>query len=291
MSHDRFKRLTKWRLITFVTILTATGLLVAGAGGGPANAGTATAPASNTSATEAASKPSIVLVHGAWADSGSWDAVVRRLQGMGYTIYVPPNPLRGLSNDSGTIADFLSTIPGPIVLVGHSYGGAVITNAATGNTNVKALVYVDAFIPAAGEVVSQLITDPSSCLAVPDLSTVLDFVPFPGAPAGVFDAYVKQSLFPGCFANGLGAARGGVLAATQRPLSTAAFAEPSGVPAWQTLSSWAVVGTHDHVIPKSDQLAMANRAHAHITKVDAPHLSMISSPSAVVRVIVEAAQA
>jgi pimeloyl-ACP methyl ester carboxylesterase len=174
--------LTKWRLITFVTILTATGLLVAGAGGGPANAGTATAPASNTSATEAASKPSIVLVHGAWADSGSWDAVVRRLQGMGYTIYVPPNPLRGLSNDSGTIADFLSTIPGPIVLVGHSYGGAVITNAATGNTNVKALVYVDAFIPAAGEVVSQLITDPSSCLAVPDLSTVLDFVPFPWRP-------------------------------------------------------------------------------------------------------------
>ena len=161
----------------------------------------------------------------------------------------------------------------------------MITNAATGNTNVKALVYVDAFIPAAGEVVSQLITDPSSCLAVPDLSTVLDFVPFPGAPAGVFDAYVEAEPLPRLL--------------RERPRSCARRG-PRGDPAtlvdgclrrtvWRSgVGDHLVVGRgrdHDHVIPKSDQLAMANRAHAHITKVDAPHLSMISSPSAVVRVM------
>jgi pimeloyl-ACP methyl ester carboxylesterase len=255
---------------------------------GPAQAGTA-ANRAETAATS--SKPSIVLVHGAWADSGSWGAVVLRLQNAGYTVYVPPNPLRGLSNDSATIADFMSSIQGPIVLVGHSYGGAVITNAATGNSQVKALVYVDAFIPSEGDTVPGLIHDPSSCFAVGDLSTVFDFVPFPGAPSGVYDAYVKQSVFPGCFANGLPASEGRVLAATQRPLATSALADQSGAPAWETIPSWAVIGTDDHVIPEADQLSMANNAGAHITKVDAPHLSMISDPDVVARVIIRAARA
>src|SRR6185369_12330117 len=109
-------------------------------------------------------KPSIVLVHGAWADSGSWDGVIQRLQADGYTVYVPPNPLQGLAYDPAYLADFLHSISGPIVLVGHSYGGAVITNAATGDSQVKALVYVDAFAPAQNQTLAQLLgAYPGSC--------------------------------------------------------------------------------------------------------------------------------
>jgi pimeloyl-ACP methyl ester carboxylesterase len=233
-------------------------------------------------------KPTIVLVHGAWADSGSWNAVTAILQKAGYTVDAPPNPLMGLPYDSATIADFLHTITGPIVLVGHSYGGAVITNAATGNSQVKALVYDDAFIPAKGETLVDL-TKPGSCFAVPDLTKVFNFVPFPGAPSGVADAYVKQSVFPRCFVNGLPAAEGAVLAATQRPLATSALMDKSRVPAWKTIPSWAVIGTNDHVITPAEQLFMAHRAHARITTIPAPHLSMISNPAVVASVIIRAA--
>ena len=233
-------------------------------------------------------KPSIVLVHGAWADSGSWDGVTQRLQADGYTVYAPPNPLQGLPYDTAYLADFLHSISGPIVLAGHSYGGAVITNAATGDPQVKALVYVDAFAPAQGQSLAQLLAAyPGSC-AVP---ANLNVVPFPGAPSGVGDAYIKQSVFPGCMANGLPAAEAHVLAVTQRPIATIALSQKSGVPAWQTIPSWAVVGTADHAIPLALQLAMAHTAHAHITKVDAPHLAMISNPGTVTNVILQAVRA
>jgi pimeloyl-ACP methyl ester carboxylesterase len=235
-------------------------------------------------------KPSIVLVHGAWADSGSWDAVTARLQRAGYTVYVPPNPLRGLVSDTETIRDFIGTLSGPIVLVGHSYGGAVITDAAFGDAEVKALVYVDAYIPDEGQALVEL-TGPESCFSVEDLSTILNFVPFPGAAPGAVDAYVKQSVFPGCFANGLPAAQGNVLAATQRPLATNALTEKSTAPAWKTIPSWAVIGTEDHAIPATDQLAMAKHAGARITEIKAPHLSMIADPGTVARVITKAAKA
>ena len=234
------------------------------------------------------SKPSIVLVHGAWADSGSWDGVTQRLQAHGYTVYALPNPLRGLDFDPAYLADFLHTISGPIVLVGHSYGGAVITNAATGDPQVKALVYVDAFAPAQGQTLAQLLAAyPGSC-AVP---ANLNVVPFPGAPIGVGDAYIKQSVFPSCMANDLPAKEADALAVTQRPIATIALGQPSGIPAWQTIPSWAVVGTADHAIPLALQLAMAENAHAHITEVNAPHLSMISDPGVVTSVILQAARA
>ena len=233
-------------------------------------------------------KPTIVLVHGAWADTSSWDGVIQRLQADGYTVYAPPNPLQGLAYDPAYLADFLHSISGPIVLVGHSYGGAVITNAATGDPQVKALVYVDAFAPAQGQTLEQLLTAyPGSC-AVP---ANLNVVPFPGAPSGVGDAYIKQSVFPSCMANGLPAAEANVLAVTQLPLSTIALTQQTGVPAWKTIPSWAVVGTADHAIPLALQLAMANTAHAHITRVDAPHLSMISTPGTVTNVILQAVRA
>jgi pimeloyl-ACP methyl ester carboxylesterase len=242
----------------------------------------------HTAARASGPKPTIVLEHGAWADSGSWEAVIARLQRDGYKVYAPPNPLQGLTYDSGFLADFLHSISGPIVLVGHSYGGEVITNAATGDKQVKALVYVDALAPAQGQTIAQLLAAyPGSCAGPPNLT----LVPFPGAPAGVADAYIKQSAFASCLANGLPASEVQVLAATQSPLSTVAFTQKSGVPAWKTIPSWAVVGTADHAIPPALQLAMARRAHAHIVEVHAPHLSMISDPGVVTRVILQAVHA
>jgi pimeloyl-ACP methyl ester carboxylesterase len=277
----RVARPGRLRLIIAAVIVAIAGLVI------PlsqvASAGTAEAAAAG-----GGPKPSIVLVHGAWADSGSWDGVTQRLQADGYTVYAPPNPLQGLPYDAAYLADFLHSISGPIVLVGHSYGGAVITNAATGDSQVKALVYVDAFAPAQGQTLAQLLAaHPGSC-AVP---ANLNAVPFPGAPSGVGDAYIKQSVYPSCMANDLPAPEAQALAATQRPIATIALTQPTGVPAWQTIPSWAVVGTADHAIPPALQLAMAHAAHAHITEVDASHLSMISNPGTVTNVIMQAARA
>ena len=248
----------------------------------------ASAQATTRAVTSGGPKPTIVLEHGAWANTASWDAVIQRLQADGYTVDAPPNPLQGLPYDSAYLADFLHSISGPIILVGHSYGGAVITNAATGDSQVKALVYVDAFAPAQGQTLAQLLAAyPGSC-AEPSNLTV---VPFPGAPAGTGDAYITQSAFPSCMANELPAREAQVLAADQAPLATIALTQPSGVPAWKTIPSWAVVGTADHAIPLALQLAMAENAHAHITEVNAPHLSMISDPGVVTSVILQAARA
>jgi pimeloyl-ACP methyl ester carboxylesterase len=237
-------------------------------------------------------KPTIVLVHGAWASTSSWNGVISRLQAAGYTVVAPPNTLMGLTYDDAYLADFLHSISGPIVLVGHSYGGAVVTNAATGDKQVKALVYVDAFMPAKGESVGQLVAaKPGSCVAVEDPTTIFNLVPYPGAPKGAVDAYLKQSVFPDCIANGLPAAEQRQLAVTQLPLSTIALSQKSGVPAWKTIPSWAVIGTEDHTIPPAELMFMAERAHAHITTVAAPHVSMISNPGVVTGVILQAARA
>ena len=273
----------KLRLIIVAAVMATAGLLISA--GQIASAGTNTKPASFSGP-----KPSIVLVHGAWADSSSWNAVAARLQRDGYTVYVPPNPLLGLTYDSAYIRDFLYTISGPIILVGHSYGGAVITNAATGDNQVRALVYVDAFAPAQGQTIGQLVSaHPGSCV-LPAANVIAQ--PYPGAPKGAVDSYIKQSIFPSCMANGLPAGEARVLAATQRPLTSLALTQKSGVPAWKTIPSWAVIGTADHAIPPAELLAMARQAHAHITLArGAPHLSMIYDPGLVTRVILEAVRA
>jgi pimeloyl-ACP methyl ester carboxylesterase len=241
--------------------------------------------------TKATAKPTIVLVHGAWANTASWSRVIKRLQKDGYTAVAPPNPLQSLNGDAQTIADFLQTIPGPIVLVGHSYGGMVISNAATGNPNVKALVYINAFIPDEGESALGLdSTQPGSALGAGPPNTVFNFVPFPGAAPGDALLYVKPSVFLKGFANDLPVKEGAVLEATQGPAVFSALTSPSGPPAWKTIPSWDLVGTIDNAIPSSIQLFMANRAHAHITEVKAGHLPMISQPAAVTKVILEAAR-
>jgi pimeloyl-ACP methyl ester carboxylesterase len=290
MTYLRANRQPRLRWIITVALLAGLVLSQVGAGpvaAGPVAAGPAAAGAARagSATSQGGSKPTVVLVHGAWADSGSWDQVVARLQSRGYTVIAFPNPLRGLPDDSAYLATFLETISGPIVLVGHSYGGAVITNAATGRPNVKALVYVDAFLPAQGETIAQLVgAQPGSCLAG-DPTQIFDLRPYPGAPPGAVDSYVKQSVFPSCFANDLPARTAAVLAATQRPASTVIIGQPSGPPAWAEIPSWALVGTADRVIPPAEQLFMAQRAHAHIVKIKASHLPMVSRPGAVTRLI------
>jgi pimeloyl-ACP methyl ester carboxylesterase len=248
------------------------------------------APGATTAESHDEAKPTIVLVHGSWADASSWTEVVKRLQQEGYQVLAPPNPLRSLSGDAEYIRTFLSTVPGPIVLVGHSYGGAVITNAATGNTNVKALVYVDAFAPDEGEPVLALL-GPDSALAVADPTTVFDLRPYPGAPAGDFDVYLKPEVVVNSFAPDLPKRDALAIAATQRPIAFSAGLEPSGVPAWKTIPSWYLIGTEDLIIPEAQQRFMAERAGAQIVEVKASHVSLMSKPNAVARLIVAAAEA
>jgi len=241
--------------------------------------------------TTTSARPTVVLVNGAWANSASWSGVILRLQSEGYAVDAPPNPLQSLKGDAATIAGFLKTINGPIVLVGHSYGGAVITNAAKGNPNVKALVYIDAFAPAKGESVLALDSSkPGSALGAGP-TKVFTFVPFPGAKKGDAELYVKPSVFEQAFANGLPATQRAVLAATQAPVVYSAITARSGTPAWKTIPSWYVLGTIDKAIPPAIQLFMAQRIHAHITRVRAGHLSMIASPRVVANVITAAAKA
>ncbi len=249
------------------------------------------AQAAHNHAKKTGAKPTIVLVHGAWADASSWSRVIRRLQLRGYAVVAPPNPLRGVTPDSEYLADFLKTVTGPVVLVGHSYGGFVITNGGVGDPNVKALVYVDAYIPKEGQSLLGLTSaQPGSALGG-NPASVFNFAPFPGAPEGDADLYVKQALFPSAFANGLPADEGAKLAAIQRPLAANALEEKSGAPAWATTPSWSVIGTADHVLPPAEQRVMSKEAHAQTTEIPAPHLSMLSDPEAVTAVIVKAAEA
>src|ERR1700756_1910608 len=188
MSVKLALRLVRTRLIIMAAVLALAGLLATAGQAGSAPAATVGAEKAAAVTGAGSAKPTIVLVHGAWADSGSWNAVIGFLQRAGYTVYAPPNPLDGLTIDTATLAGFLHPIKGSVVLVGHSYGGEVITNAATGDSQVKALVYVDAYLPEQGEDLTEL-TTAGSCFAVQDLSTVFTFVADPVSPSGMV-AYV-----------------------------------------------------------------------------------------------------
>lgn len=235
-------------------------------------------------------KPTVVLVHGAWADATGWSGVIKRLQDDGYTVAAIPNQLRSLSGDAANVRTYLDSLAGPVVLVGHSYGGAVISNAATGAPNVRALVYIDAFAPDQGEAVTPL-AGPDSALAVADPTTVFDFVPATLPPTPATDLYLKSSTFVTAFANGLSARDARILAASQRPATFGALFEPSGVPAWRTIRSWYLIGTQDRIIPPAAELSMARRAGSSISYFNAGHLGLISDPTSVTRAIERAAKA
>ncbi|MFD6286873.1 alpha/beta fold hydrolase [Streptomyces sp. NPDC060205] len=246
--------------------------------------------------TPAAPKPTVVLVHGAWSDSSSWHGVIKRLQTDGYPVNAAALPLRGLSSDSAYVADYLKSIPGPIVLVGHSYGGSVITNAARGNTNVKALVYVAAFAPDKGETSNDLVAkfpgshitdDPSA-----QVPTALNAVPYTQADGtqGI-DLYIKPDHYRDMFLNkSVSDSEIAALSAEQRPVTGQAIGEPSGEPAWKTIPSWYLVAKNDHAIPPAAERFMAKRANAHTVEVDAPHVVALTNPGAVTGLVERAAQ-
>jgi pimeloyl-ACP methyl ester carboxylesterase len=234
-------------------------------------------------------RPTIVLVHGAFADSSSWNRVTERLQGEGYTVLAAANPLRGTTFDAAYVASVLAGVPGPIVLVAHSYGGAVITNAATGNLNVKALVYVAALIPDAGETGADLLRFPGSQIVLPPSpEATVTARPFPGG----LDFYVNADPFREIFAADLPAEETALLAAAQRPLAAAAFTDTSGPPAWKTIPSWALVATQDNTIGTANTRFMANRATPSRTvEVAASHAVLLSQPQTVLDLIDKAVRA
>jgi pimeloyl-ACP methyl ester carboxylesterase len=236
------------------------------------------------------SQPTIVLVHGAWADASSWNAVATGLRTRGFTVFAPPNLLRGVAGDAAYISSFIGQrTTGPVVLVGHSYGGFVITNAGTGGGDVRALVYIDAFAPAIGETTFQILGGSGSALDVPDPTTVLDLAGYPGGPEGDVEAFLKPSTVHEAFAQDLPEDDRWLIAETQRPITLSANTTPSAVESWRTLPSWAVVGTEDRVIPPATQRSMAERAGAKITEVAGSHVSMVSHPEVAIDTILAAA--
>ncbi|GAB1818000.1 alpha/beta hydrolase [Herbidospora sp. RD11066] len=240
---------------------------------------TAAVPAHAERQRECPVVPTVVLIHGAWAGASSWQAQVTDLQRAGYPVRAIGNPLRDLTTDSETVRDFLDTIKGPIVLVGHSYGGSVITNAATGNENVKALVYVDAAAPDTGETTAEL-SGTGSALGA-NGATLYDQV---GS-----DLYLKQDVFQNSFAQDLPKVQSAVLWAEQRAAATAAFTTPSGEPAWKTIPSWYFIATGDKIIVPESQRAMAKRAKSKVTEFKGgSHLALVSHPEAVSHVIEDA---
>jgi len=231
--------------------------------------------------------PTIVFVHGGWADSSGWNQEITNLERRGFTVIAPANPLRDLASDTAYIRSVLQTISGPIVLVAHSYGGAVITDAAVGVPNVKALVYIAAFAPDNGESLAQLVTmNPGSQIG----PTTLEFRPYPLPGGGTdIDLYIKKSAFHDAFAGDLPLQMTDQMQATQRPFANAAFVAPSGEPAWKTIPSWYMVAKQDHAIPPATERFMAQRAHASTVEVDSSHVAMISQPEATTRLILDAA--
>jgi pimeloyl-ACP methyl ester carboxylesterase len=235
-------------------------------------------------------KPTIVLVHGAWADASSWNAVATGLRTRGFTVFAPPNLLRGPEGDAAYISSFVGQrTSGPVVLVGHSYGGFVITNAGTNGGDVRALVYVDAFVPEVGETTFSILGGSESAIAVPDPTTVLDLAAYPGGPEGDVEAFLKPGTVHTSFAQDLPEADRWLIAETQRPLTLSANTTGSLVAAWKTLPSWAVIGTEDRIIPPAVQRSMAERAGAKITEVNASHVSMVSHPDVTIDTILAAA--
>ena len=234
------------------------------------------------------SKPTIVLVHGAWADASSWNAVATELKSQGFTVLAPPNLLRAAPIDAPYISSFIAQqTTGPVVLVGHSYGGFVISNTAT--DNVQALVYVDAFIPDEGEIVFGILGGSGSAFDIPDPTQVFDIVGYPNAPEGDAEAFLKADTVHNSFAQDLPEADRWLIVAGQRPITLGANTTPSGPAAWKSVKSWAVIGTEDRVIPPATQRSMAERAGATITEAPGSHVSMVSHPQVTIDAILAAA--
>ncbi|MGW7542410.1 alpha/beta fold hydrolase [Streptomyces sp. NPDC054770] len=249
-------------------------------------AGTASAAGRGTPA----ARPTIVLVHGGFADASGWNGVISRLQGQGYTCLAPANPLRGLPTDVPYLASVLASVGGPIVLVGHSYGGAVITNAAAGNADVKALVYIAAFAPDKGEQLGVLLGSyPGSLIGESTRG-----VPFTNADGSTgTDLYLTEDRFRAAFAADLPAATTRLMQATQRPFSASSLTDVTEAAAWRTIPSWGLVAGADKAIPPALERFFYRRAGSRevVEVPGASHVPMISHPKIATRLIESAVRA
>jgi pimeloyl-ACP methyl ester carboxylesterase len=231
--------------------------------------------------------PTIVLVHGAFADASSWNGVLELLQAKGVNAVAPPNPLRGIAYDSAYIASFLAQTPGPVLAVGHSYGGAVITNAAAQASNVVGLVYVAAFAPDEGETLGAIEAGSKDSV----LNSALMPLQYPSNGGTATELAIQPAKVHEAFAGDLSEAQAALIGATQRPVAEAAFGEPTVAAAWKKLPSWAVVATGDKAAGADVVRSMAERAGAQITELEGSHVIMISQPQAVADVILAAVAA
>ncbi|MFD9003292.1 alpha/beta hydrolase [Streptomyces sp. NPDC059582] len=275
---------TRRRFIPIAAVVAATATMATMAAASPPDGTTRAGHAAAESVARQNTKPTVVLVHGAWADASSWNGEVKILQKAGYTVRAIGNPLEDLTTDAQTVKDFLKSIRGPIVLVGHSYGGSVITNAADGVSNVKALVYVDAAAPAVGETTAQL-SGSTSVLGGPP-SKLYDAVPYANAPAKASALYLKKDVFVTKFAGSVPREQAINLWATQRAATTVAFNTPSKAAAWKTIPSWYFISSGDRIITPESEKKMAKRAGSKVTVFPGgSHLTLVSNPGAVSKVI------
>jgi pimeloyl-ACP methyl ester carboxylesterase len=230
-------------------------------------------------------KPTIVLVHGAFADASSWNGVIKVLQEDGYPVIAAAIPMRSVKGDAAYVADILAGLKSSIVLVGHSYGGMVISEAAAGNAHVKALVYVSAFAPEAGETAAAL----SARFSGSTLGSTL--APPVALSGGGKDLYIRQGNFPAQFAADVPEGDAKAMAATQRPITLAALNEPAIYAAWKGIPTWFVYGDKDNNIPQQAFSFMAKRASARqiVVVKGASHVVMVSNPQIVAKVIESAA--
>ncbi len=238
------------------------------------------------SASATTSRPTVALVHGAFADSSGWNDVAGELQDAGISVQAISNPLRGIAADAAYVASALRQIPGPVLAVGHSYGGAIITNAAPRAGNVTGLVYVAAFAPDEGEALSDIEADSKDSV----LNSALLQLQYPSGQGT--ETGVEFVIDPAKFhAADLTARQAALMAVTQRPVAAAAFTERNATPGWKNLPSWAVVATGDKAAGSDVVRSMAKRAGAAITEVEGSHVIMISQPQAVADVIRRAVDA
>ncbi|MBO0610068.1 alpha/beta fold hydrolase [Myceligenerans salitolerans] len=232
-------------------------------------------------------KPTVVLVHGAFADSSSWNGVITDLRRAGYPVIAPANPLRGLHGDAEYLSSVLDSIEGPVILAGHSYGGSVITQAAAGDRDVKALVYIASFQLDAGESTAEL----AAKYPGGELGPALDAVPFPAADGTTgTDLYVQQDEFRRVFAADVPRRTTTLLAATQRPIAESALNDTATRAAWKTIPSWALITTEDLTIPADSMRFMSERAGSHTTEIKASHAVAVSRPHVVSDLIERAAR-
>lgn len=233
-------------------------------------------------------RPTVVLVHGAFADSSSWNGVVTELESDGYPVLAVANPLRSLASDAAYVRSVVDSVPGPVVLAGHSYGGSVMSQAVDGLPNVKALVYIASFILEPGESTGQL----AAQFPGGELGPALDTVPFPlpGGGSGD-DLYIKQDEFHRVFAADVTENVAALMAATQRPIAAAALEDPATTAAWKTIPSWNMVTTEDLAIPAESMRFMGERANSHTVEIEASHAVTVSHPEAVADLITAAADA